>query len=96
MVLASAGYPGAYETGKEIVGIPTAETKGATVFHAGTRLHRGKLETAGGRVLGVTAGGPDLASAIATAYEAARCIQFEGMHYRSDIGHKGLARKATI
>ncbi len=96
VVLASGGYPGAYETGKEIRGIQMAETRGATVFHAGTKLHRGMVETAGGRVLGVTAGGADLREAIAKAYEAARCIQFEGMHYRTDIGHKGLARKATI
>jgi phosphoribosylamine---glycine ligase len=96
VVLASAGYPGSYETGKEIHGIHAAEIAGATVFHAGTRLHRGVLETAGGRVLGVTAGGPDLASAIAKAYDGARCIQFAGMEYRTDIGHKGLARNATI
>jgi phosphoribosylamine--glycine ligase len=96
VVLASAGYPSSYETGKEIRGIQTAEIGGATVFHAGTRLRRGQLETAGGRILGVTAGGTDLAHAISTAYSAARCIQFEGMHYRTDIGRKGLARKATI
>ena len=96
VVLASAGYPGTYETGKEIRGIQAAEIHGATVFQAGTRLHRGLLETAGGRVLGVTASGQGLGSAIDTAYAAARCIQFEGMHYRTDIGRKGLARKATI
>ena len=50
------------------------------------------LETAGGRVLGVTASGPDLPAAIAAAYRAVDCIHFEGMHYRTDIGRKGLAR----
>ena len=54
VVMASRGYPGAYETGKEIRGVETAEATGATVFHAGTRLASGRLETAGGRVLGGT------------------------------------------
>jgi len=95
VVLASAGYPGSYESGKPIAGIEEAEAAGATVFQAGTRLGaNGALETAGGRVLGVTAGGSDLKSAIAAAYHAAGKIRFEGMHYRRDIGRKGLARHA--
>jgi phosphoribosylamine---glycine ligase len=92
VVLASSGYPGAYETGKPITGIPEAEATGATVFHAGTRLGANRLETAGGRVLGVTASGPDLPAAISAAYRAVACIHFDGMHYRTDIGRKGLAR----
>jgi phosphoribosylamine--glycine ligase len=92
VVLASAGYPGSYETGKEIHGVLDAENAGATVFQAGTRMLHGRLETAGGRVLGVTASGADLRAAIDTAYRAACRIQFDGMHYRRDIGHKGLAR----
>ena len=92
VVLASAGYPGAYETGKEIRGIQMAEANGATIFHAGTRMLHGRLETSGGRVLGVTASGTDLPDAIATAYEGVRHIEFEGMHYRRDIGSKGLGR----
>ncbi len=92
VVLASRGYPGAYETGKPITGIREAEATGATVFHAGTRMGAHGLETAGGRVLGVTASGPDLPAAIAAAYRAVDCIHFEGMHYRTDIGRKGLAR----
>jgi len=91
VVMASAGYPGAYESGKEIRGIERAEATGATVFHAGTRLH-GKLETAGGRVLGVTASGADLPAAIAAAYAGVKQIAFEGMHYRTDIARKGLGR----
>jgi phosphoribosylamine--glycine ligase len=94
VVLASGGYPGTPETGKAIGGIEEAETTGATVFHAGTRMGPAGLETSGGRVLGVTAAGDDLASAIARAYQGAERIHFEGMHYRKDIGQKGLARYA--
>ena len=96
VVLASGGYPGAFAAGKPIHGIEDAETTGATVFHAGTRhgTQQGSagLETAGGRVLGVTASGADLAAAIDNAYAAARLIHFDGMHYRTDIGQKGLKR----
>jgi phosphoribosylamine--glycine ligase len=96
VVLASAGYPGAFHAGQPIHGIEAAEATGATVFQAGTRqgTQQGSagLETAGGRVLGVTASGADLAAAIDNAYAAARLIHFEGMHYRTDIGHKGLKR----
>jgi phosphoribosylamine--glycine ligase len=90
--MASGGYPGAFEAGKAITGIREAETTGATVFQAGTRHLHGQLETSGGRVLGVTASGADLEGAIRTAYEAAGRIQFEGMHFRRDIGAKGLRR----
>src|SRR5271157_885849 len=92
VVLASAGYPGAYETGKPIRGVEAAEATGATVFHAGTRIGATGLETAGGRVLGVTGAGQDLAGAIDGAYQAVRHIRFDGMHYRTDIGKKGLER----
>jgi phosphoribosylamine--glycine ligase len=92
VVLASGGYPGAFPTGKPIDGIEAAEATGATVFHAGTRQGSAGLETAGGRVLGVTAAGSDLAAAIGNAYAAARLIHFDGMHYRTDIGRKGLKR----
>lgn len=91
VVLASAGYPGAYESGKPIRGIAAAEKRGVTVFQAGTRLGTRGLETAGGRVLGVTASGADLPAAIAAAYRGVDCVTFEGMHYRRDIGRKGLS-----
>jgi phosphoribosylamine--glycine ligase len=91
VVLASAGYPGAYEIGKPIRGIAAAEERGVTVFQAGTRLGAMGLETAGGRVLGVTASGADLPAAIASAYRGVDCISFDGMHYRRDIGRKGLS-----
>jgi phosphoribosylamine--glycine ligase len=95
VVLASGGYPGAFTAGWPIHGIEASEAAGATVFHAGTRQGPAGLETAGGRVLGVTASGPDLAAAIDNAYAAAHLIHFDGMHYRTDIGRKGLKRYGT-
>ena len=92
VVLASGGYPGPLETGKPIHGVAQAEAAGATVFHAGTRQGPDGLCTSGGRVLGVTASGDNLASAIDRAYYAVAQIRFDGMHYRTDIGHKGLVR----
>jgi phosphoribosylamine--glycine ligase len=89
VVLASRGYPGSYPTGLPITGIDDC---GATVFHAGTRMGANGLETAGGRVLGVTESGDDLAQAIDRAYAAVKKIHFEGMHCRTDIGRKGLRR----
>jgi phosphoribosylamine--glycine ligase len=97
VVLTSKGYPGKSETGREIRGIEAAESLGGVkVFHAGTVFHDPKLLTSGGRVLGVTATGEDLPRTIEQAYTAVRKIHFEGMHYRRDIGAKGLRRlKAT-
>jgi phosphoribosylamine---glycine ligase len=92
VVLTSEGYPGSYPSGRGIQGIGAAQATGATVFHAGTRLGERGLETAGGRVLGVTASGADLSKAIERAYAGVREIHFEGMHYRHDIGRKGLQR----
>jgi phosphoribosylamine--glycine ligase len=92
VVLTSGGYPGKFENGKTIHGIEAAEATGAVVFQAGTREGDSGLETAGGRVLGVTASGADLDSAIAAAYRAVKCVEFAGMHYRRDIGQKGLRR----
>jgi phosphoribosylamine---glycine ligase len=92
ITLASAGYPDAPRVGDAISGINDAEATGAKVFHAGTKQSNGELVTAGGRVLGVTAGGGTLPEAIERAYVAAARIHFEGMHYRRDIGYKGLRR----
>jgi len=89
VVMAAHGYPGPPRKGDLITGI---ENCGATVFQAGTRRSSEGLVTAGGRVLGVTAGGPDLKSAIEKTYEAVRKIHFDGAHYRTDIGQKGLKR----
>jgi phosphoribosylamine--glycine ligase len=93
VVMASAGYPGAYQAGKEIEGLDgTAEAEGVQVFHSGTRLRDGRLVTAGGRVLCVSALGPDLATARARAYDRVGGIRFDGAAYRTDIAHRALAR----
>jgi phosphoribosylamine--glycine ligase len=95
VVLASGGYPGAYSKGKAITGLRMAEENSrVAVFHAGTRQEGEAFLTDGGRVLGVTATEKDLASAMMLAYEAVNKIHFEGMHYRRDIGAKGLASTA--
>jgi len=92
VVMAAEGYPDHPRTGDSIAGIEDAEASGATVFHAGTKLDGDGLVTNGGRVLGVTAGGATLQAAIDNAYRAAGKIHFDGMHYRRDIGQKGLRR----
>jgi phosphoribosylamine--glycine ligase len=86
VVLAAAGYPGTPRSGDLIRGIEAAEATGATIFHAGTRISWGGSTTAGGRVLGVGASGPDVAGAAERAYAAVDKIHFDGMHYRRDIG----------
>jgi len=93
VVMTSAGYPGAYETGRVITGVEAAAAlPGVNVFHAGTALAGGTLVTAGGRVLGVQALGVDVAAAVRTAYAAVERIRFDGAHYRRDIGHHALRR----
>jgi phosphoribosylamine--glycine ligase len=93
VVLASAGYPRAVETGKRIHGLAEAEADpDVMVFHAGTKREGDGFVTAGGRVLGVTARGPDVRTAAARAYAAADRIQFEGKHMRRDIAARALAR----
>jgi phosphoribosylamine--glycine ligase len=93
VVLASGGYPGEYETGCEISGLNGVEKAGVKVFHAGTELRDGRVVTAGGRVLGVTAKAATLQAAIDLAYATAERIQFRNMHFRRDIGRKGLAKE---
>jgi phosphoribosylamine--glycine ligase len=93
VVMASRGYPGKPEVGKVITGLEAAEALGGVkIFHAGTRVQHRQLLTAGGRVLDVTAIAEDLPSAIDRAYAAVSKVHFEGMHYRKDIGAKGLRR----
>ena len=93
VVMASSGYPGAYPKGLPIRGIDEAEkVEGVQVFHAGTAMQGGKVVTAGGRVLGVTAIGDDLRAAIRSAYQAVDKIDWEGAYYRADIGKKALDR----
>jgi phosphoribosylamine--glycine ligase len=91
VVLASRGYPDTPELGKVISGIDEAEkVEGVKVFHAGTRKENGAYVTSGGRVLGVTARGADLKTAVWRVYEAVGKISFDGMHYRRDIASRGL------
>jgi phosphoribosylamine--glycine ligase len=85
VVLASGGYPGAYETGVPITGLLEAEARGALVFQAGTALRNGQVVTAGGRVLNVTAIRPSFAEARAAAYGAIEAVDFAGMQFRRDI-----------
>jgi phosphoribosylamine--glycine ligase len=93
VVLASRGYPAAPKVGDPISGLDDAGARpGVNVFHAGTARRDGGLVTAGGRVLGVQALGPDIRSAVARAYEAVDRIRFDGMQWRSDIGQRALGR----
>ena len=86
VVLASAGYPGKYETGKPISGLDeAAKLEGVQVFHAGTKFASNEILTAGGRVLAVTALGETIAAARALAYQGVARIHFDGCHYRRDI-----------
>jgi len=92
VVLAAQGYPDKPRAGDPITGIEQAEAGGAIVFQAGTKLAGDRLVTAGGRVLGVTASGGTLRTAIENAYSAAEKINFDGVHFRRDIGARGLSR----
>lgn len=91
VVLASKGYPEKPEDGKEIIGLEEVERmEDVVVFHAGTELKNGRVYTKGGRVLNVCAWGKDLKKARERAYKAIEKIDFEGMHYRKDIGYRAL------
>jgi phosphoribosylamine--glycine ligase len=94
VIAASKGYPGSYTTGHRISGLEAAaKVPGVEVFHAGTALVDGQYLTNGGRVLAVTATGASLEAALQRAYEGIGKIQFEGMYYRRDIGHRALKRE---
>ena len=84
VMLVSQGYPGDYEKGKEITGVP--DVKGSIVFHAGTKLADGKVVTNGGRVIAVSSFGKTMREALAQSYENVAKIHFEGMNFRRDIG----------
>jgi phosphoribosylamine---glycine ligase len=91
VVASSSGYPGSYKTGLPISGLgAAARVEGVQVFHAGSAQLGPQLVTAGGRVLGVTAGASSLEEALGRAYQAMTSIEFEGMYYRRDIGHRAL------
>lgn len=94
VVMASGGYPGSYEAGKQIFGLQQAgKLEGVKIFHAGTTRRDGAYYTAGGRVLGVTARAGDLTAAVERAYAAVGKIRFEGAHYRKDIAARALKSK---
>ena len=87
VVMASGGYPAAYKKGLVIQGLDEhGQVPGAVVYHAGTKAEDGRFKTNGGRVLGVTATAPSLEEALDKAYEAVARIDFDGAHYRRDIG----------
>jgi phosphoribosylamine--glycine ligase len=96
IVMASEGYPETFQKGKVISGIDQAEVGGAMVFHAGTQSKPAGLLTDGGRVLGVTAIGSSLDSALDEAYAAVKQIQFDGAYYRQDIGHQVRRTKREV
>jgi phosphoribosylamine--glycine ligase len=93
VVMASGGYPGTYDVGKNIVGLgQAAAVEGVKVFHAGPSKRNGEFFTAGGRVLGVTARAAELENAVAKAYEACGKIRFEGAYYRKDIAGRAMRK----
>jgi phosphoribosylamine--glycine ligase len=94
IVVAAGGYPGHYAKGDAIAGLDAAGAlPGVTVFHAGTAQQGGAVVTAGGRVLGVTAIGTDLAMAVQRAYLAVGKINFKNMQFRRDIAWRAMQRK---
>ena len=94
VVMASGGYPGEYERGKSIRGLnKAAHIDGVVIFHAGTQIKNGRMSSAGGRVLGVTAVGKDLNKAITQAYKAVDLISWTGSFHRTDIGAKAMNKK---
>jgi phosphoribosylamine---glycine ligase len=94
VIASSSGYPGKYATGLPITGLDGAgRVPSVEVFHSGTAVKDGQVVTSGGRVLGVTAAADTLEQALDRAYQAMGEIQFEGMYFRRDIGHRALKRR---
>lgn len=97
VVMASGGYPGSYEKGKRVEGLDDIrKISDVVVFHAGTKISDGKVITSGGRVLGITALGPDLKAAIKHAYRSILKLKFDQAQYRTDIGARALKRNAGV
>ncbi|CAI1201082.1 phosphoribosylamine--glycine ligase [Serratia grimesii] len=92
VVLAAGGYPGDYNNGDVIQGLPQQESADGKVFHAGTRMQGNDVVTSGGRVLCVTALGETVAQAQQRAYQLAEGIQWSGSFCRKDIGYRAIAR----
>ncbi len=93
VVMAAGGYPGSYEKGHVIEGLALADSDIAKVFHAGTSIDDDRVVTSGGRVLCVTALGDDVTRAQASAYEAVSKIHWDGVYFRTDIGHRAVLRE---
>jgi phosphoribosylamine--glycine ligase len=93
VVLAAGGYPGDYDKGQVISGLPEHDGTDSKVFHAGTTLQDGQVVTNGGRVLCATALGESVSQAQANAYELLAGIHWNGLYYRRDIGHRAVARE---
>jgi phosphoribosylamine---glycine ligase len=92
--MTSEGYPGSYQTGRAIHGLPSPTDASRMVFHAGTARTATEIVTAGGRVLGVTGRGITLEAAQAEAYRVTKSIAFEGAHYRTDIACRAFSHHA--
>lgn len=90
VVMTSRGYPGKYQTGKQINGLKKDYQDGSMVFHAGTKKNNGQIVTAGGRVLGVVGFDNNLKGALGKTYALVKKIRFDGVRYRSDIGFREL------
>ncbi len=97
VVMTSGGYPGNFEAGEKIQGLAEATTvPNVAIFHAGTRCDDSGYYTSSGRVLGITAQGIDLPAAIRTVYEAVGKINFNGAHYRTDIGSQAIGKSQAV
>ena len=86
VILASEGYPGSYEKGREIKGLDDVADIDGMVFHAGTKSSRRKIITNGGRVVALTGRGNDVEEALKNSYKLAEKVTFEGAYHRADIG----------
>ena len=93
VVLASGGYPGAYESGYPISGLESLNERKTVAFHGGTAFRHGNIVTTGGRVLAVTAWADDLSAAVENAYRAAHKIHYQGRYYRRDIAYRALRNR---
>ena len=93
VVMAAGGYPGSYATGKIIAGLDDVDSDSQKVFHAGTATDDGSVVTSGGRVLCVVGLGDSVASAAGQAYDAVKKIDWDGVYFRKDIGHRAIARE---
>jgi phosphoribosylamine--glycine ligase len=93
VVMAAGGYPVSYHKGDVISGLPEHEQEGIKVFHAGTKIERGRVVTNGGRVLCVTALGLTVGEAKARAYELTEGIRWNRVYYRTDIGYRAVGRE---